>query len=68
MGCIQMHLRENYAVCISVYLLVDMGVVVRDIMEEDQARTGLINVSDGLWHWAALRRLSVSRSASQAAQ
>lgn len=37
-------------------------------MEEDQAGTSLINVSDGLWHWAAVRRLSVSCSTFQAAQ
>lgn len=39
-----------------------------NMMEEDQGRTSLINVSDGLSHWAAVRRLSVSCSASQAAQ
>lgn len=56
-----------YFVC--VCLLVGMGVVAGDTtMEKDQAKTSLINVSDGLWHWAAVRRLSVSCSASQAAQ
>lgn len=44
--------------CICMCLLVEMGVVAGDrshMMEEDQARTRLINVSDGLWHWAAVR-------------
>lgn len=36
------------------------------VMEEDH--TSLINVSDGLWPWAAVGRLSVSRPSSQAAQ
>lgn len=55
--------------CVCVCSLVGMGVVAGDsIMEEDWAGTGLINVSDELWHWAAVRRLSVSCSASQAAQ
>lgn len=37
-----------------------------NVMEEDH--TGLINVSDGLWPWAAVRRLSVSHPSFQAAQ
>lgn len=41
-------------------------------MDEDENvmedHTSLINVSDGLWPWAAVRRLSGSRPSSQAAQ
>jgi len=62
-----MHLSDDCVFCVCVCLLV--GVVAGDsMMEEDRARTSLINVSDGLWHWAAVRRLSVSCSTSQAAQ
>lgn len=56
-------------VCVCVCLLVGTGMVAGDsMMEEDRARTSLINVSGGLWHWAAVSRLSVSCSTSQAAQ
>lgn len=37
-----------------------------NMMEEDH--TSLINVSDGLWPWAAVGKLSVSRPSSQAVQ
>ena len=64
-----MHFREGCVFCFCVCLLVGMGVVAGDsMMEKDRAKTSLINVSDGLWHWAVVRRLSVSCSASQAAQ
>lgn len=64
-----MHLVKSvYSVFACVYLL-GWGMGERDcMMEKDQARTSLINVSDGLWHQAAVRRLSVSCSTSQAAQ
>lgn len=42
------------------------GVVAKHSkMEGNQAKTRLINVSDGLWHWAAVSRLSVSSQAAQ---
>lgn len=57
----------------SVRLLLwnDWPVCVRGHAEQGKAaqdHTSLINVSDGLWPWAAARRLSVSRPSSQAAQ
>lgn len=56
-----------YFVFVCMFVL--MGVVAgNSMMEENWAGTSLINVSDGLWHWAAVRRLSVSCLASQAAQ
>lgn len=56
-----------YFVFVCMFVL--MGVVAgNSMMEEKWAGTSLINVSDGLWHWAAVRRLSVSCLASQAAQ
>lgn len=52
------------------FVLVCVNVLVagHSMIEEEWAGPSLINVSDGLWHWAAERRLSVSCSASQAAQ
>lgn len=64
-----MRFREDCVFCVCVCLLVGVCMVTGDsMMEENQARTSLINVSDGLWHRASVRRLSVSCSTSQAAQ
>ncbi len=64
-----MHFRGDCLFCVCVCLLVGIGMEAGDsMMEEDQAGTSLINVSDGLWHRAAVRRLSVGCLTSQAAQ
>lgn len=52
-------------VCVCALFGVDLDED-ENVMEE--AHTSLINVSDGLWPWAAVGRLSVGRPSSQAAQ